>query len=131
MSCHFNPSRLQPRALRYNPRKKLAAKVSAGLRPPATDRGPKFWDGLAFLNGTDKPAILIETCFLDNQGDVDVYEASFNAICASIATAISGVSEVAPGPRPPRPPRPSVSVAITVPPGVELELSVNGEELLT
>lgn len=55
------------------------------------NRGAKKRTDLAFLNNTDKPSILIETCFVDSKVDVDLYEMHFNAICSSIAEVISGI----------------------------------------
>jgi N-acetylmuramoyl-L-alanine amidase len=141
ISCHFNSSDGNGHGVEvlYLTQEALATQVSAAIAANGlTDRGAKYRDDLAFLNGTTAPAILIETCFSDNRGDVDVYQAKFSAICASIATAISGVAGTERPPRPERPerpprptPRPTVAIAITVPPGVELELSVNDEVLLT
>ena len=57
-----------------------------------TNRGAKYRSDLAFLNNTNKPAILIETCFCDNTGDCNKYHADFEAICRAIAETISGQS---------------------------------------
>ena len=54
------------------------------------NRGPKKRTDLAFLNGTEEPAILIETCFVDSKADVEIYEQNYNVICSAIADAISG-----------------------------------------
>lgn len=72
---------------------------SAGL----INRGPKKRTDLAFLNGTEEPAILIETCFVDSKADVDIYHALFDDICGAIAEVISG-TETAPPVEPPVPP---------------------------
>jgi N-acetylmuramoyl-L-alanine amidase len=137
VSCHFNSSNGEGHGVEvlYLTQEQLAAKVSAAIAINGlTDRGAIFRDDLAFLNGTDKPAILIETCFLDNRGDVDIYQSRFDDICASIAAAIAGTAGIERPERPPRPsrpePRPVVSIAIEVPANVELEITVNGEELL-
>jgi len=63
------------------------------------NRGPKKRTDLAFLNGTEEPAILIETCFVDSQADVDIYYQNYDEICAAIAGAIGG-EESSPGPTP-------------------------------
>lgn len=75
------------------------------------DRGPKSRTDLFFLNNTEEPAILIETCFVDSVTDADVYDANFERVCEAIATVLGGGSS---GTRPPpiRPPDP------TDPPGV-------------
>jgi N-acetylmuramoyl-L-alanine amidase len=49
------------------------------------NRGPKKRTDLYFLNNTDQPAILIETCFVDSQCDVDLYHKYFDSICHAIA----------------------------------------------
>ena len=67
------------------------------------NRGPKKRTDLAFLNGTEEPAILIETCFVDSQADVDIYYQNYDEICAAIAGAIAG-EESEPGPPDPEQP---------------------------
>jgi N-acetylmuramoyl-L-alanine amidase len=69
---------------------------------PFINRGPKYRDGLAFLNGTNEPAVLIEVCFVDSKADVDIYRRDFGEICTAIAAGITG-EDVAPGPIPPGP----------------------------
>ena len=65
------------------------------------NRGPKKRTDLAFLNGTEEPAILIETCFVDSRADCDIYAENYDVICAAIADAISGEdSSPIPGPEP-------------------------------
>jgi N-acetylmuramoyl-L-alanine amidase len=73
-----------------------------------TDRGAKYRGDLAFLNGTNEPAILIETCFCDNTTDCNKYNDKFEEICAAIASSISGeeIGESPPPDRPDRPDRP-------------------------
>jgi peptidoglycan hydrolase-like protein with peptidoglycan-binding domain len=72
-----------------------------------TNRGPKYRSDLAFLNGTNEPAILIEVCFCDNTDDSNLYHEHFDDICRAIAEVISGqpIGE-APPDRPERPERP-------------------------
>jgi N-acetylmuramoyl-L-alanine amidase len=61
------------------------------------NRGVKKRSDLYFLNGTDKPAILIETCFVDAAADVEAYTVHFDGICEAIANAIAPTErEVAP-----------------------------------
>ena len=67
------------------------------------NRGPKKRTDLAFLNNTEEPAILVETCFVDSQADVDIYYQSYDVICGAIADAISGEETGIP-PEPPEPP---------------------------
>jgi hypothetical protein len=84
-----------------------AISVAAGF----TNRGAKYRSDLAFLNGTDMPAILIETCFCDHTGDCQKYGMHFEHICQVIAEILSGQSISEPPGQPPErpedlPPRP-------------------------
>jgi hypothetical protein len=97
----------------------LAARVSLAICDAGnfTNRGAKKNTGLAFLNGTDKPAILIETCFCDNTNDSNKYRAAFEKICHAIAASIAGkeLGDSKPPPidvpTPPERPKPPVEVA--------------------
>ena len=86
----------------------LSAEVSDAISEAGgfTDRGPKYRSDLYFLNNTEEPAILIETCFCDNTSDSNLYREHFDAICEAIAETISG-QEIAD--RPPRPERPPLT----------------------
>ena len=64
------------------------------------NRGPKKRTDLFFLNNTEEPAILIETCFVDSQADVDIYYQNYDVICGAIADAIAGEDTPSPGPEP-------------------------------
>ena len=63
------------------------------------NRGPKKRTDLAFLNGTEEPAVLIETCFVDSTADADIYHNKFAEICRAIASSLAG-EDVQPGPTP-------------------------------
>ena len=52
------------------------------------DRGPKKRTDLAFLNGTEMPAILLECCFVDSTADAELYDKNFKAICEAIAATL-------------------------------------------
>jgi N-acetylmuramoyl-L-alanine amidase len=54
-----------------------------------TLRGAKYRGDLAFLNNTNEPAVLIETCFCDNTGDSNKYNDSYNNICLAIAERLA------------------------------------------
>ena len=54
------------------------------------NRGPKKRTDLAFLNNTEEPSILIETCFVDSEADADLYRENYDLICNAIAGAIAG-----------------------------------------
>jgi len=64
------------------------------------NRGPKKRTDLAFLNGTEMPAVLIEVCFVDSRADVDIYHAQFDDICNAIGEALSGSATPEPAPDP-------------------------------
>ena len=115
----------------------LAAKTSAAIANAGgfTDRGAKYNGGLAFLNGTEEPALLLEVFFCDHAPDCEKYRAHFSEIAKAIAEATSGVS-IPSTPHPPEPPDPGpdpgpeplppagqVSIAITAPPGVVVNVT--------
>ena len=141
-SIHFNAytTTSAPRGCEvlYVTQKDLSAKVSAAIAKAGSfiNRGPKYRSDLTFLQKTTKPAILIETCFVDSLADADLYRNRFDAICIAIAESLSGkvVGEKPPQPVEPEPPPvdPSpgpaiVSVAIEAPDHVEVSISLNGE----
>jgi N-acetylmuramoyl-L-alanine amidase len=84
----------------YVTQEDLAKKVSSAICAASgfKNRGPKKRTDLAFLNGTEEPSILIETCFVDSQTDANIYKKSdkFEAICVAIAEAIAGIEISAP-----------------------------------
>jgi N-acetylmuramoyl-L-alanine amidase len=59
------------------------------------NRGVKKRTDLAFLNGCNEPAILIEVCFVDSEADVDSYKANFDDICDAIGSVGTGETPVA------------------------------------
>jgi N-acetylmuramoyl-L-alanine amidase len=134
VSIHFNASNGQGHGTEvlYVTQEELAEQVAASIATCGlTDRGPKYNSGLAFLNGTNEPAILVEVLFLDNESDADIYRKKFQAICASIATGITGIPITPPGPQPgPTPEAEPVVIALTVPEGVDVKIIINGDELL-
>lgn len=81
----------------------LAAKVSEAICKAGgfKNRGAKHRSDLAFLNQTEEPSILIETCFVDSSADADLYRSRFDPICEAICAAISG--QAAAEPPPPEP----------------------------
>jgi N-acetylmuramoyl-L-alanine amidase len=69
--------------------------TASGLK----NRGPKERTDLFFLNNTEEPAVLVETCFCDSLADADIYRAKFTEICSAIAAGIAD-EDIAPGPTP-------------------------------
>jgi N-acetylmuramoyl-L-alanine amidase len=76
----------------YVTQEALAGQISRAIAQAGgfIDRGAKYRDNLAFLNGTDQPAVLIEVCFVDSAADVACYRERFAAICNAIALTIGG-----------------------------------------
>ena len=70
----------------------LAKEVSKNIANAGgfIDRGAKQRTGLYFLKHTNKPAILIEVCFVDSVADVNLYKANFERICPAIAKSLIG-----------------------------------------
>ena len=86
----------------YVTQEALAREVSAAIAKAGgfKDRGPKYRSDLSFLNGTNKPAILLECWFCDSADDCNRARAHWEAICQAIASSIAGIS-ASPGPTPP------------------------------
>jgi hypothetical protein len=53
------------------------------------DRGGKKRTDLFFLNNTEMPSILIETCFVDSEADAEIYTNNFELICENIASVLT------------------------------------------
>lgn len=100
VSVHFNANQHTSKPVGteclYVSQEKLAADMASAIAEAGEliDRGPKYRDGLYFLNHTAMPAILIEVCFVDSQADVDAYRENFRGICAAIASLLAGGDEL-------------------------------------
>lgn len=95
VSVHFNAYVETEKAMGteclYVSQSGLAEKMADAIAACGfTNRGPKKRSDLYFLNNTDKPAILIETCFVDSYADADVYDDNFDAVCEAIAGVLAG-----------------------------------------
>jgi N-acetylmuramoyl-L-alanine amidase len=96
VSIHFNAYQVTSKPMGteclYVTQQSLSESVSRKIAEAGDfiNRGPKKRTDLAFLNGTEEPAILVETCFVDSQADAALYRAEFAGICAALAEAISG-----------------------------------------
>jgi N-acetylmuramoyl-L-alanine amidase-like protein len=105
ISVHFNAyeqvSKPMGTEVLYVTQKKLAATVSAAIADCGfIDRGAKYRDDLFILNNTEKPAILLEVCFVDSEADAEIYRTHFDLICESIADVLGGEEEISPEPAP-------------------------------
>jgi N-acetylmuramoyl-L-alanine amidase len=113
VSVHFNAYQTTNNPMGteclYVTQSTLADQVSEAISDAGDfiDRGPKKRTDLYFLNNTEEPAILIETCFVDSRADADLYNRNFEAICQSIAESISGIAV---GEAPPDTERPPIEV---------------------
>jgi hypothetical protein len=118
VSVHFNAyqSTSKPMGTEclYVTQSALASQMSDAISEAAQfiDRGPKKRTDLHFLNETDKPAILIETCFVDSSVDVDLYKRHFFSICRAI-TSVLQQGDIPKPPKPePEPPTPGARPTI-------------------
>lgn len=102
VSIHFNSYQTTAKPMGteclYVTQSELAQKVATAVSHSSglINRGPKKRTDLYFLNHTEKPAILIEVCFVDSKSDADLYQAHFDGICSAIAQEISGSPEPEP-----------------------------------
>lgn len=98
VSIHFNAcSRTDsPRGTEcyYYDSSSLASSVSKAISDASglINRGGKEDKELYVLRNTNKPAILIEVCFVDSSADVNIYNTKFDNICRAIAGVLSGKS---------------------------------------
>jgi hypothetical protein len=96
VSVHFNAYNTTSKPMGteclYVSQSTLASDVALAMADAGDfiNRGPKKRTDLYFLNNTNKPAILIETCFVDSKADSDLYHKHFELICSAIAETISG-----------------------------------------
>jgi N-acetylmuramoyl-L-alanine amidase len=133
VSCHFNAYNHTAHGTEvlYVSQESLAKKVCDAIVKAGgfTNRGPKYNGGLAFLNGTNKPAILLEVCFCDNTDDSNKFNQHFDAICEAIAESVGGQQvpdETHPPPLEPGPPAAELVVHVTIeaPAGVIVNVDV-------
>ena len=69
--------------------RKLSLAMATSARLP--DRGAKRRTDLAILNGTHKPCLLLEVCFVNSRADVTQYEKHFEEICWAIAHTLAEI----------------------------------------
>ena len=111
VSVHFNAyqttSKPMGTEVLYLTQQKLAADTSLAICQAGAfiNRGAKKRTDLFFLNSTEMPAILIETCFVDSSTDAELYRQHFDSICVRIAEVVGKVSvDEEPPPEPETPP---------------------------
>jgi N-acetylmuramoyl-L-alanine amidase len=143
ISVHFNAyeqvSKPMGVEVLYITQSALAGEVSAAIASCGfINRGPKKRSDLYFLNNTEEPAILIETCFVDSEEDCRIYGEKFDEIIEAIATVLGGEAEGEQPPTGERPERPERPPPETTPiPTISIEVAgevviyVNGEQVST
>ena len=93
-SFHFNAGGGEgAEVLHYGDKTKAEAAALSKVIANALDikdRGPKERPNLRFLNGTEKPGLLLEICFVDSKSDVEKYRKNFDKMCRAIAEHIAG-----------------------------------------
>jgi N-acetylmuramoyl-L-alanine amidase len=113
ISVHFNA--YEPTAkpmgteVLYATQEDLAADLSLEMASAMglPNRGAKHRSDLYFLNETEMPALLIETCFVDSSADAAAYDFHFDTLCRTIAETLSGGADIdVPPERPPIEPLP-------------------------
>lgn len=101
VSIHFNSAVHQSRKDDKTTGTEVWVKTTSGIRGDLAgkvclklakigfkNRGTKTTDGLYFLNHTNKPAILIEVCFVSDPDDAALYKRHKDDVAKAIANAI-------------------------------------------
>jgi N-acetylmuramoyl-L-alanine amidase len=96
VSVHFNAytktdKPMGSEVLYINAANAAAHVVNAIAYAGFINRGAKYRSDLYFLNNTEEPAILIETCFVDSEADARLYYDRFDAVCKLIAAGLTQV----------------------------------------
>jgi N-acetylmuramoyl-L-alanine amidase len=139
ISVHFNAfeQTASPRGVEvlYVTQADLAGQISAAIAEAGEfiNRGGKKNTGLAFLNGTDMPSVLLEVCFVDSQADCELYAEHYSDIIEAIATTLGGPLATGEGEGeempPPQPSSPIPRIDIEV--SGEVLIFVNGTQVGT
>jgi N-acetylmuramoyl-L-alanine amidase len=92
ISVHFNAGGGTGVEVLYYDEKAKASSLSKAIADALglPDRGAKPRKELYFLRKTNKPALLIEVCFVDRTEDKVAYEKNFDKMCRAIAENLSG-----------------------------------------
>lgn len=137
VSVHFNAYQTTSKPMGvevlYVTQSTLASNLSSALASTLglPNRGGKYRSDLYFLNNTNKPAILIETCFVDSSADTNSYLAKFEDVCRTIAEVVGRITI---GEQPPpdieQPPEPTEvpRIDITIKAKGQCIISINGQD---
>jgi hypothetical protein len=136
ISIHFNAfettSEPMGTEVLYVSQEAVAAELSEAIAEAGDfiDRGAKYRGDLYFLNQTNEPAILVETCFVDSARDAELYHAHFADICIAIAERLAG-EEIVDMPNPPElPERPAEPPLLTEENVVEIDGIPHGDVMI-
>lgn len=95
LSVHFNAS-ASPVAsgvevLHFGGHAGIAAKLSKSMANALglADRGQKVRKDLYVLKNTNRPALLLEVCFVSSKKDADAYKRNFDKLCHAIADFVA------------------------------------------
>lgn len=100
VSLHFNSASAAAtgsECLYLNPKlKNLSAKMSTVMAKAQgiSDRGAKYRSELYFLRNTNKPAILLEVCFVSSKKDSEAYKKNFEKLAQAIAKELANYAGI-------------------------------------
>jgi N-acetylmuramoyl-L-alanine amidase len=134
VSVHFNAyvETTKPMGVEclYVSQSSLAGQVSSAIAACGfINRGPKKRTDLFFLNNTEEPAILIETCFVDSSADADIYHREFADICDAVADVLGGKEGQPEEPPPTEVPGVVARVDIAIAIEGDVQVTVNGQAI--
>lgn len=95
LSVHFNASASSAatgvEVLHFGGHAGIAAKLSKSMANALglADRGQKVRKDLYVLKNTNRPALLLEVCFVSSKKDADTYKRNFDKLCHAIAEFIA------------------------------------------
>ena len=95
LSVHFNASASASatgvEVLHYGGHTSIAAKLSKAMAKALglADRGQKVRKDLYVLKNTNRPALLLEVCFVSSKKDADAYKRNFDKLCHAIADFVA------------------------------------------
>lgn len=95
LSVHFNASASSAatgvEVLHFGGHAGIAAKLSKSMADALglVDRGQKVRKDLYVLKNTDRPALLLEVCFVSSKKDADAYKRNFDKLCHAIADFVA------------------------------------------
>ena len=141
VSVHFNAYQTTSKPMGvevlYVTQSKLAGDTSLAIAQAGSfiNRGPKKRTDLFFLNSTEMPAILIETCFVDSSADAELYRQRFDSICERIAEVVGQITIEEPSEPPIEPEEPppddvTAKVEMTIKATGNVIVTINGQDFM-